>query len=510
MHLSQKNKYFISFALIFLFAFFIRLYPILNNHFYFTVDQGRDATYARDILHGNFPLVGPETDIKGVYHGVLWYYLLAIGYLFSQGHPIGPVIFLILIQSSLVVLTAYALKQKIGLLSSLLTGLTLSLLLPFYETSRYAFNPFLSVSLSCAFIYFLIQVKTDARFYYLSALASGLLFHSEIAAFPIFFFMLVAMGLVFVVNKILTLRKYLIGIFIAILFLIPHIIYEFTHDFSQIHNFINHATGSTSLFQTSFIHQVTVTAPYFYTLIGETTIPLFPLLGVLAYGFFVFYFLFINRNRRNQFSHFVILSNLLLLFSVIWFSTSSGLKPWIVSYLPLPIFISFVVCLTVIPKKIFIGIMSILVLVHGFYLGSRVLDYMKDTGDPGILNNQIQSIDWIYQKAKSGGFSVYTYVPSVYDYPYQYLIYWHGLGKFHYLPSEYSTYPGTDASSYVPHSRNYLSPSKENSGKQFLIMEPPINEGLLKIWHDGAAQNTQLLETGHVGKITLEERNRNN
>jgi hypothetical protein len=58
-------------ALIISLALFLRL----NNlgRISFSYDQARDAFFAQDILNGDLKIVGPPTDIQGVFHGPLYY-----------------------------------------------------------------------------------------------------------------------------------------------------------------------------------------------------------------------------------------------------------------------------------------------------------------------------------------------------------------------------------------------------------------------------------------------------
>lgn len=128
-------------TLILLISLGLRIWPLLSNSFYFTVDQGRDAVYVREILqHGTIFTKGPEATIRGIFTGPGWYYWLAPGYFLAGGQPVGGIISLIII--NLVVLGA-VMRMK-----GLKVGLMLACFWPFYEASRYAFNPFLLVSLA--------------------------------------------------------------------------------------------------------------------------------------------------------------------------------------------------------------------------------------------------------------------------------------------------------------------------------------------------------------------------
>ena len=46
-------------------------------------------------------------------------------------------------------------------------------------------------------------------------------------------------------------------------------------------------------------------------------------------------------------------------------------------------------------------------------------DFAKTHLDPSLYKNEISAIDYVY-----------TYLPSVYDYPYQYLFWWYGQKKY--------------------------------------------------------------------------------
>ena len=57
------------------------------------------------------------------------------------------------------------------------------------------------------------------------------------------------------------------------------------------------------------------------------------------------------------------------------------------------------------------------------------------SGDKSNLRNELEAIDFVYQKANGQGFKAFNYIPSVYDFPYQYLYWWYGLNKYGYQPT---------------------------------------------------------------------------
>lgn len=106
-------------------------------------------------------------------------------------------------------------------------------------------------------------------------------------------------------------------------------------------------------------------------------------------------------------------------------------------------------------------------------------------GDASVFRNQIAILDYIYQDVKDRELNVMVYTPPIYDYHYQYLFGWYGLGK-------YGKVPGT-----------------ERRGNLYLIMEPNRDEPWL--WEGWI--KTVVLDPGQVqsrqefpGGVVVEKR----
>lgn len=122
--------------ILFLASFVIRWYR-LPEHLYFGFEQGRDAVIIRDISRlKDFQLVGPKTDIGGLFHGAWYYYLMVIPFLLSKGNPLGLAAFQVLL-SSATVLLIYAGVRSVTSSKSL--GLIAAIIGMFsYESILYA------------------------------------------------------------------------------------------------------------------------------------------------------------------------------------------------------------------------------------------------------------------------------------------------------------------------------------------------------------------------------------
>ena len=95
----------------------------------------------------------------------------------------------------------------------------------------------------------------------------------------------------------------------------------------------------------------------------------------------------------------------------------------------------------------------------------------KQSDDPKNLSNLIKNIDWVYEKIGDSGFEAYSYVPEIYDYPNQYLYWWHGNKKYGYMPNKVS-YSLTEVPEYVRAQNDFYDNVKENKdGKIALIYE---------------------------------------
>jgi hypothetical protein len=133
-------------------------------------------------------------------------------------------------------------------------------------------------------------------------------------------------------------------------------------------------------------------------------------------------------------------------------------------------------------------------------------DYIAQAkkGDPGnsIVKNELAVVDYTYTETGGKNFKTYVYLPSVIDYPYQYLFWWRGLGQYGYLPEDYAYLPNKP--DYI-RNKDRLDTGKhpEDSGLTFLIKEPET--GRRHLW-ENSFKNLELLKTATFGAITVETR----
>lgn len=164
MYMSRKTYIILScFAIL---AFFLRTYLFPDNLF-FGPEQGNDFKIIRDIVVSHkYTLIGPKTDIAGVFHGPIYYYLATIPFAFSHGDPYVVATFFAFIQS-LSVFLIYLLtveltgKRRIGYMSALIFTVSYGAI----SYSRWLSGQPLTIPLSAAFFLFLLKFLKGEKWY---------------------------------------------------------------------------------------------------------------------------------------------------------------------------------------------------------------------------------------------------------------------------------------------------------------------------------------------------------
>lgn len=500
----EKNRFLFYFFAILIFGLAIRLIPIWGNNFYFTMDQANEAVKAREVWHRFlFPLIGQETSIEGVYHGSFWIIFVSLGYAVFSGHPFGSLFLQILMNVAICAYLMWQLK-KYSMPLALLVGAALQVYWPFYETSRFAFNPFPLVTIAILTIVFLIKSTQKPYYYLLVGLLLGAIYNSELAPLPAFWILYAASGLYLALKGKLPISYIAYGQLIITATFIPTIISEVKTDFSQLAALKKHLTSENSIYnkQTWLLQ-----TKQFLEFASPIYIPRFQWIG--AFILLAISALFFKKNTKDKLHNFVrlfaLLSLALLFTSWLWFATSSGWNPWHTVYLPPLMFIAFLLILFTFPRKFAIPIFIVIMATQIINFSQNYLHFLTPVDDASLLVNELAVVDWVYKEAEDRGFNAYSYLPSVYDYPYQYLFWWHGKKTYGYLPCEYSTFPKTP-DFFVPGLENYQEPKKDCTNLRFLIVEPDKNEGLRENWLSQVRKNTELIKEMHFGNILVEKR----
>lgn len=258
---TAKFVFYICLALITITGIWLRL-SYLETNLYFGYEQGRDAYKAMALWKlEDFVLVGPKTDIGGIFHGPLFYYLLAPLNGLTGGNPWLVSTIFVIINASVTLLAAKLIhditqSKVIALFAALLAATSVELINYGTWLSNVPLAlPFNMLALS----YFLKYLKTDKSKDWYLGLVIGLIG----AQFEIIlllewaFFMIIYL----IVKKTISIKQIIVSAGIGILSLSWMIIFNIRHKgiiFSAINQYTTESSfsikegisGITSTFQT--------------------------------------------------------------------------------------------------------------------------------------------------------------------------------------------------------------------------------------------------------------------
>lgn len=507
----MQNKITIFILIILLLGVLFRLIITSNGNFFFNIDNARDMVDVREmVVLKKIRLIGPTTAIEGVYNGPAWYYLLAIPFLVSGGDPYGSIILEIIlwtIGGYFLIKMAHQIYGKLAVISVSALWIASNVIT---LGTQYAFNPNPILFLTPIFIYSLWKfIETEkSKYSLLVGFLAGLFLQFETVV-GIFMIPIFILSLVLSKKSIYLKRKnFWLGIIIFLLTLLPILFFELRHNFFMTNSLLNYQSATHGGVELNlFIRTSNVLRAFLDTLLPTfMNFKLFTYLSIVL--FFVCLYGFYKRNQMTK-DKVTLISSLLIFIPMI------GLLPLKVdimrwhlnaSLVAVIILVGFII--STLQKfsslgKIIASILTISLLVFTLF---NMKDYLKEAlkgyNDQSVLRHEIAAIDYVYKSAQGKDFKVYTYLPSIIDYPYQYLFWWHGLKKYGYLPKEYS---------YAPNQPPYISQKErfdtgihpQDSQFIFLIKEP--DQGQRHLW-ENQFNKLSLLSTENIGPLVVETR----
>ncbi len=446
------NKFLlILLAVVLVFSTFIKLQAVNNYNFPFTTDQGRDMVDIRQMVVSHSPrLVGPTTSINGVLLGPFWYYFLLPPFLLSGGNPQAIVYWQIFWYQVSALVLWYILKNKNNLFATIIA--VLYLLMPMgFNTGRYFWNAnampiFTGLFFAC--LIWTLEKLSPKRLMVLGILA-GLSMQIE-AAFGILFF---PFALLYLIQEKKSLKKLLwltVGFFATLL---PQVVFELRHNFIMTKILLSEFTGKGEMLgsKISFLERINQRYDTALSLIGFSShLPPVWVKSIFVLGLAILIISFLLKTVPGKlFSFYKLIFSFIVFAATFYILFPQTLKSWytlgmsvaFVSVLSIAIF-------TLIKSNTkllqFLGVY--LLLMTCFYSAKSQLDYLNHVAflpsdDRSNMRNELADINWVYGQAKGEGFNAYSYLPSVYDFPYHYLYWWYGTKQYGYQPADVAYLP---------------------------------------------------------------------
>ncbi len=417
----------------------LRTYYLRQNKIVFAYDQARDAYIASQITQGDLKILGPPVSLGGFYHGVFYYYFIAIPYYLSHGNPILPIIFISVFNIAaipLVFLTGKRLfNSKVGILSAVLYTISFDII----QYSNWLSNPALAVPCSVLFYYglttFLFTPKKNLGAF-LTALGYGLCFQSQ------FFLGYLIIPIVFCLFffKIKPTKKHIwIFIITTAITISTMVLSYFKFGFTFIDGFKAMSSGKDqfSYVSSDFSIPAKLVLVRFVENFYRTVFP-FNSFYTAVFVIFCLYSSIKNKNLHSSPLNFLWI---FLISQALIIPFGGDSTPYINVGLQLPaIIISALFLIQIIKRSKYIGyalvfLFCLFSLKNDFQLnpqGSLIFSIKKEL----TLKNEIEAIDYTYQDSNGQPFSINTitspyWINTLWSYIYQ----WHGQNKYGYLPS---------------------------------------------------------------------------
>src|ERR1035437_5017431 len=248
----KKNILSLIFAAMGVLIAFIEAVIFLPKQLFFYFDQARDAFSAYGIWHNfHLPILGPMTDISGLFHGVLWYYFLAVPYFLGNNNFYFTGYFLLILLFLTLPVCAYLTHKLFNNFFITATALVLYAFSPLFQIStRWVSNPVLSLLITPFLLLFLWKYlnKQNSKDAILLGLSFGLLIQSNFA-FVFFLSFLPIYWLVFRLKfKITEIAFFTIGLLITLSsFIVAEIKFHGRGIIALTHYITaSHPSGSTS------------------------------------------------------------------------------------------------------------------------------------------------------------------------------------------------------------------------------------------------------------------------
>lgn len=473
-NLIKKNSFILS---LLIYSFSTKVLLILNNSIPFGFDHGKDSLAILDLVKNySVKFIGPWTSIPGLFFGPGWYYLLAPGYLLTNGNPVSAAYTMILLN----LVTIYLAYKFFGKIEALIIATA-----PAWTTiSTSAWNPF---PMPLLMLLMLINLKNQNLSYkntFWIALLVSLSFHFS-SAYAVFY--LIVIPLILMIKSLrkefkFSFKHLFLGFFGFLIPFMPQLIFEVRHNFLEtkaVLNYFKNPPENHLYYPLREIVEntwVELSLSIYPEIVGYNKYIIYIFLLVLVIGGFRMF----KRNRFKFNWEWI----LFIIIPVCFFPKIHFNFWYVYAILPVTV-IFFTKILRNCPRlvKYFYVLLLLLTPISKLYL-YETQDKLNMKIVRQGLPAKLKAIERVYELSEGESFNSYHYVPDIYDYSYQYLYFWKGING-QTLPVEFSYAPGENI--YIVEKDKLLKKVKSFEEKpkyNFYIVEFVKNDVFLGSWWD--------------------------
>jgi len=437
---------FVGTLILLLFCYF-RLKPIFFQTVPYTYDQGRDFLQAQEIMRDkHFTLLGPTTGIPGIYHGVWWYYFLAIPYFFSRGNPLGFLLFLFLVALVQTILFSWFLKREFGVIPALMFATLVAISPYFIGMSFFAISSVQNLPVLLFLFYATHQFlkKKAPLFLFLIFLALGFSFESEV---PFGLFLIPSyISTIFLTRQFKLFfnspKKVAFAVCGLIIPMVPRILFELRHSFLQTKAVLAYLSKpvfyNPHSFQSIFSERTTVFLHYYLVLFPDSNLVLAWLTLLITLFGLIYGYKKLNQHPRlylNFLGSLFVSMFLLSLFykDTFWANYFEGLSYYYI------IFIALASSMLILERKKTLAALPWLLLCLLLLVGVFNLVQNIRTSAPKKIEGmreQLTVVKKIYNQEKNNSFCVRIYTPPVIPYTYRYIFDYYAASHHFQLPQD--------------------------------------------------------------------------
>ncbi|GIW62791.1 MAG: hypothetical protein KatS3mg090_0617 [Patescibacteria group bacterium] len=466
---TKKSKMFL--IAIFFLGLLIRLYNLKDN-FFFSYDQARDAQRVFEIItNKDIKIVGPETDIIGIHHGPLHYYLTLPFYFLSKFDP-NITVFLFVLLNMTVIIPLYLIAKLIfrkdfpALLTSFLWSISFAQL----NYARFISNAApMSLGATIFFlglIYYLFN-KQKTKYLFISVLGLVLSINFNfMLVYLIIFYPLIYILFKLDKNKYLSdLKK---SLFLFLILTSNFIIAEIKWNFIGIKSLLNYLTSGSNHLNNQFYSFV---INYLGKLENAIVNSFFFINPKLALAFFLILLILCYKSINDKNRYKLIILWLFSTFPLFMFKTGIVSFDFINNpiYPVLTLTIAGGIYFIIQINKLLGYALIIFILISNFinikndeFKNIKVIEVQRIT-----LKDEKDLIDYTYKEANNKEFSICAVTnPLFINTTWSFLYKFYGEKRYGYLPF----WSGPDQhlnTSYLPY-------DTKRPELKFLILEPEV------------------------------------
>lgn len=432
-------------------AFLLRSRMFLHGDFYFLPDQGRDMQLAKSIaIDHKLALIGGHAGLGGLFHGPLWWYMIVPFFLLSHGNPFFSLVPLYLLVSFGIIIAGFFIGRKLyGNFAGFLIALLITFSGEFISTISFTSN---SQVMPLIFLFYLFTIilflrgKDKAIIFSLLCIGIGMHFES---AFAIFLFPLTLFAFLFK-RHIPRIKSLFIGMGLFMLSIINFVFFDLRHQFLMTHAVLNLLAGhvkpdkANSMYANIFFRIHDRVWWFFSTfraaIYTENSLLILLLIIIfIAAALFVFRsYLRVEMQTEDNESIFLLLFIALMYILYIFYPL-----PLQVHYIQsLDIAVIFLLALAIrkiSTSRIGIGVI-VLFLFFNMYpainwlFQNYIINQKYVAGSEGSYTNQLNAAQYVFKDAGGKAFGYFVYDAPIVTYGIDYLLWWQGSTKYHYIP----------------------------------------------------------------------------